>query len=146
MYEIVSSVIIPFIGTILGASFIFLFKKMSDPLLKAFTGFAAGVMVAASFWSLILPAFESTADKGLYSFVPVSIGLWLGFLFLMLLDKIIPHMHNGNEEEGLKCNLKKLLGQNVISKKLRTDFRTLEKLKGQNVITKNIFILKVLKN
>ena len=107
MYEIVFSVIIPFIGTILGASFIFLFKKMSDPLLKAFTGFAAGVMVAASFWSLIVPAFESTADKGIYSFIPVSIGLWLGFLFLMFLDKIIPHMHNGNEEEGLKCNLKK---------------------------------------
>ena len=108
MYEIVFSIIIPFVGTILGSAFIFLFKKMSDSLLKAFTGFAAGVMVAASIWSLIIPSFEASNDLGKLSFLPVLIGIWLGFLFLMLLDKVIPHTHNGgNENEGPKANLKK---------------------------------------
>lgn len=106
MEEIIFSIVIPFIGTILGAAFIFLFKKMNDSLLKAFTGFAAGVMVAASIWSLIIPSFEASSDLDKLSFLPVLIGLWLGFLFLMLLDKIIPHMHN-DEVEGPHVDLKK---------------------------------------
>ena len=111
MYEIIFSIIIPFIGTILGASFIFLFKKMNDTVLKGFTGFAAGVMVAASIWSLIIPAFEVTNKLGNLSFVPILVGLWVGFLFFMLLDKLIPHLHNGSEEvEGPKVkNLKRSL-------------------------------------
>lgn len=108
MEEIIFSIIIPFIGTILGSAFIFLFKKMNDKILKAFTGFAAGVMVAASVWSLIIPSFEASADLGKLSFLPVLIGLWLGFLFLMLLDKVIPHTHSGSDEcEGPKVDLKK---------------------------------------
>ena len=105
--EIIFSILIPFVGTILGAACIYLIKKMNDKLLQAFSGFASGVMVAASIFSLIIPSLE-TANKGKLSFIPVIIGLWLGFLFLMLLDKIIPHMHtNSDDPEGLKANLKK---------------------------------------
>lgn len=108
MFEIIFSLIIPFVGTILGASFIFFFKKMNNMLLKGFTGFAAGVMVAASIWSLILPAFEQTSSLGKLSFLPIFIGIWVGFLFFLVLDRIIPHLHNGSEEsEGLKCDLNK---------------------------------------
>ena len=107
MPEIIFSIIIPFIGTILGAAFIFLFKKINGSMLKAFTGFAAGVMVAASIWSLIIPSFEASSDLDKLSFIPVLIGLWLGFGFLMLLDKVIPHMHNDEDVEGPKVNLKK---------------------------------------
>lgn len=109
MENIIFSIIIPFIGTILGASCVFFLKgKMSHNLQKAFSGFAAGVMIAAAFWSLIIPAFEVSSHLEILSFLPVVIGLWLGFLFLMLLDKIIPHMHiDSGEVEGISCNLKK---------------------------------------
>ena len=108
-FEIVFSVIIPFIGTILGSALIFVFKKLSDGVLRAFSGFAAGVMVAASIFSLIIPSLEVVGDTmGKLSFVPVVVGLALGFAFLMLLDKIIPHQHSNSEEvEGPKVNLKK---------------------------------------
>ena len=109
MLEIVFSVIIPFIGTVLGASCVFFIKKqLNNNILKAFSGFAAGVMFAAAIFSLILPSFEYSANLGKLSFIPIIIGLWVGFLFLMLLDKIIPHMHiESGEAEGLKSNLKK---------------------------------------
>lgn len=106
--EIIFSILIPFVGTVLGAALIFLIKKMNNSLLRAFSGFAAGVMVAASIWSLIIPSFEASEKMGKLSFVPVIIGLWLGFGFLMLLDKVIPHQHaNSDETEGPKANLKK---------------------------------------
>lgn len=106
--EIIFSVIIPFVGTILGSGLIFLIKKMNDTLLRSFSGFAAGVMVSASIWSLIIPSLEASSDMGSLAFLPALIGLWLGFAFLMLLDKIIPHMHtNSDEIEGPKVNLKK---------------------------------------
>lgn len=107
--EIIFSIIIPFIGTILGAACVFFVKgKLKPSVQKAFSGFAAGVMIAASIWSLILPSFETASNMGNLSFIPVVIGLWVGFLFLMLLDKVIPHVHiDKNEEEGPKCNLKK---------------------------------------
>ena len=107
--EIIFSIIIPFIGTILGSACVFLMKgPMSQNLQKGFSGFAAGVMFAAAIWSLILPSFDASTNMGKLSFIPVVVGLWLGFLFLMLLDKVIPHMHsNQDEPEGLKCNLKK---------------------------------------
>lgn len=106
--EIIFSIFIPFIGTILGAALIYLIKKMSDSLLRCFSGFAAGVMIAASIFSLIIPALESSSDLGSLSFIPVIIGLWLGFGFLMLLDKVVPHIHtNSDEVEGPHVNLKK---------------------------------------
>lgn len=102
-------IIIPLIGTILGAACVFLIKdKMPKGVEKAFTGFAAGVMVAAAIFGLIIPAHEASFDMGKFSFVPVVVGFSLGFLFLMLLDKIIPHLHRGSEKgEGPKSNLSK---------------------------------------
>lgn len=116
--ENVISLILPFIGTVIGSAFVFLFKnKMSEKVEKIFSGFAAGVMVAATIWSLLLPAFDSAVEidffnKGnwisKFAFLPVMIGLVLGFLFLMLLDRIVPHLHiNENSPEGLKSNFKK---------------------------------------
>lgn len=109
MFEIVFSILIPFVGTILGASTVFILKKnLKNSVLRAFSGFAAGVMIAASIWSLILPSFEFSSDMGNLSFIPVVVGLWLGFGFLLLLDRVIPHTHiDSNESEGPKCNLKK---------------------------------------
>lgn len=118
MFENITSLILPFIGTVIGSAFVFFFKKkMSSRMSKIFSGFAAGVMVAATFFSLILPAFDATkeieffssgAKFELLSFIPVIIGLWLGFAFLMLLDKIIPHLHiNEDKPEGLKSKFKK---------------------------------------
>ena len=109
MFEIVFSIIIPFVGTVLGAGCVFVMrKKMENSVQRAFSGFAAGVMIAAAIWSLILPSFETAEHLGKLSFIPVIVGLWLGFAFLMLLDKIIPHMHvDSDEAEGVKCNLKK---------------------------------------
>lgn len=108
MNEIIFSVLIPFIGTILGSSCVFFVKdKLSNTLQRAFSGFASGVMIAASIWSLILPSFEM-ANNEKYAFLPVIIGIWLGFIFLMLLDKIIPHIHiDSNHKEGISCNWKK---------------------------------------
>lgn len=108
-FEIIFSIVIPFIGTILGSALIFIFKKLNDSILRAFSGFAAGVMVAASIFSLIIPSLEVVGDKmGKLSFIPVVVGLVLGFGFLMLLDKVIPHQHTNSEEtEGPKANLKK---------------------------------------
>jgi len=108
-YEIVFSILIPFVGTVLGSSCVFFMKgSMKINTQKAFSGFAAGVMIAAAVWSLILPSFEISSEMGLLSFVPVIIGLWAGFIFLMLLDKVIPHIHiDSDEVEGPKSNLKK---------------------------------------
>lgn len=108
-YEIIFSIIIPFIGTILGASCVFFMKgPMKSSVQKAFSGFAAGVMISAAIWSLILPSFDAASSMGKLSFIPVIVGLWLGFLFLMILDKVIPHVHiDKDETEGPKCNLKK---------------------------------------
>ena len=108
-FEIVFSILIPFVGTILGSALIFLIKQINNKVLRAFSGFAAGVMVAASIFSLIIPSLEIVGeDMGKLSFVPVVVGLALGFAFLMLLDKVIPHQHtNSDETEGPKVNLKK---------------------------------------
>lgn len=109
MFDIIFSILIPFLGTVLGSGLVFFIKgKMSTNVQKAFSGFAAGVMIAASFWSLILPSFDSASNMGKLSFIPVIVGLWLGFMFLMLLDKVIPHMHiDSGDVEGPSCNLKK---------------------------------------
>lgn len=102
-------IFIPFLGTALGAACVFLIKNsLGEKIQKALMGFAAGVMVAASIWSLLIPSIEQAADMGNLSFVPAVVGFWLGILFLLFLDKIIPHLHqNCTQAEGLKSNLQK---------------------------------------
>ncbi len=101
-------IIIPFIGTSLGAASVFLFKSgMNEKMQRALTGFASGVMVAASFFSLIIPALEQAENMGKLRFIPVSVGFAIGMLFLLLLDVIIPHMHLNSSEEGPQSGLKR---------------------------------------
>jgi ZIP family zinc transporter len=101
-------IIIPFLGTALGAASVFFFKNtIGEKPQRAMTGFASGVMVAASFFSLILPALDQTTDMGKLGFVPVGIGFGIGMLFLLVLDMITPHMHFNHDEEGPKSGLKR---------------------------------------
>ncbi len=107
--EILMGLLIPFSGTALGSACVFFMKKeMSKALQRALTGFASGVMVAASIWSLIIPAMEQSESKGNLSFLPACIGFWIGVLFLLLLDSVIPHLHmNAEKAEGPRASLKK---------------------------------------
>ena len=100
---------IPFLGTSLGSACVFLMKsKMGRQLERSLMGFASGVMVAASIWSLLIPAMEQSAHMGSWAFVPSVIGFWLGILFLLLLDRIIPHLHmNAEKAEGPKSRAAK---------------------------------------
>ena len=102
-------ILIPFLGTSLGAGCVFFLKKsLSDGIQRALTGFAAGVMVAASIWSLLIPAMEQAADLGRLAFFPAAVGFWLGILFLLLLDHLIPHLHqNSLQAEGPKSQLQR---------------------------------------
>ena len=99
--------LIPFLGTALGSACVFFMNKsLSNMVQRSLAGFAAGVMVAASIWSLLIPALEQAEGMGRLSFVPAFIGFWVGVLFLLLLDHLIPHLHVGSEEsEGPKSNL-----------------------------------------
>ena len=107
--EIFYGIAIPFLGTALGAACVFFMKKaLSDRVQRALTGFAAGVMVAASVWSLLIPAMEQSAGMGKWAFVPAAVGFWIGILFLLLLDNIIPHLHqNSTQAEGPKSQLER---------------------------------------
>lgn len=107
--DIFNGVMIPFYGTVLGAACIFFMKKTgSENIAKMLTGFAAGVMVAASIWSLLIPAMEQSSDMGRLSFVPAVIGFALGIGFLLVLDNAVPHIHSGTEQdEGPKAMLSK---------------------------------------
>ena len=99
---------IPFIGTSLGAAMVFFLRKqISGGLQKTLTGFAAGVMVAASFWSLLQPALDSSEEMGKLSFIPAAVGFIIGIGFLLLLDVITPHMHMDKQIEGPKSGLKR---------------------------------------
>ena len=100
-------IMIPFLGTALGSACVFFMKKsLGDLVQRALAGFAAGVMVAASMWSLLIPAIEQSEDMGKLSFLPAFIGFWSGVLFLLLLDHVIPHLHVGsNQAEGPKSRL-----------------------------------------
>lgn len=102
-------ILIPFLGTSVGAACVFFLKKsMSNGIQRALTGFAAGVMVAASVWSLLIPAIEQSAVLGQWSFVPAAVGFWIGVLFLLLLDHVIPHLHRNSEKaEGPRSRLQK---------------------------------------
>ncbi len=101
--EAVYGIAIPFIGTSLGSACVFFMKKtLSGRVQRSLTGFAAGVMVAASIWSLLIPAMEQSESLGRWSFFPAAAGFWAGILFLLLLDRLIPHLHMGSESaEGL---------------------------------------------
>ena len=107
--EILAAVLLPFLGTVIGSAFVFFLKgKMNRTLQRCLTGFAAGVMVAASVWSLIIPAMEQSEHMGKLSFFPAFVGVWAGFGFLLLLDRIIPHLHVGSEQpEGAPSPLGK---------------------------------------
>ena len=102
-------ILIPFLGTSLGAGCVFFLKNsLRDGIQRALTGFAAGVMVAASVWSLLIPAMEQAADLGGLAFFPAAVGFWLGILFLLLLDHLIPHLHqNSLQAEGPKSQLQR---------------------------------------
>ena len=106
---IFQGLMIPFIGTTLGAACVFLMKEqMSEGLQRALTGFAAGVMVAASVWSLLIPAMEQSAHLGRLAFLPAVDGFWGGTAFMLLLDELIPHLHlDEDQPEGLKSHLAK---------------------------------------
>lgn len=103
------ALMIPFLGTSLGASCVFFLKDRLNPLVqKALLGFASGVMVAASVWSLLIPAMEMSEELGKLSFLPAAVGFSLGILFLLVMDRIIPHLHlNEEKPEGLPSKLKK---------------------------------------
>ena len=104
---VLAGLLIPFIGTAAGSACVFFLRnEIKVSVQKALSGFAAGVMVAASIWSLIVPAIEQSADKGRFAFAPAFAGFWMGILFLLLLDHVIPHLHAlTNESEGPKSNL-----------------------------------------
>lgn len=105
--EILQGIIIPFIGTLSGAACVYFLKnELSTFLQRSLSGFAAGVMIAASVWSLIIPAIDQSEWMGKLSFIPAFIGFWLGILFLLFLDHAIPHIHAAtNEAEGPKVKL-----------------------------------------
>ena len=107
--EIYIGILIPFIGTALGSACVLFMKGSMNPKVqRSLAGFAAGVMVAASVWSLIIPALEKSEHMGKLSFIPAVVGFWLGILFLLILDHVIPHLHiNSNAPEGPKSSLKK---------------------------------------
>lgn len=102
-------ILIPFLGTSLGAACVFFMKHdMSERLSRILTGFAAGVMVAASIWSLLIPAMDQSEEMGKFAFVPAVAGFWGGILFLLLLDHIIPHLHRYSvSAEGPKSRLQR---------------------------------------
>lgn len=108
-YEIIQGLALPFIGTALGSACVFVMRKGMNPLLRrALTGFAAGVMVAASIWSLLIPAMNQSDHLGKLAFLPAAIGFLLGIAFLLVLDRIIPHLHmNSAVCEGPRCHMKK---------------------------------------
>lgn len=107
--EIFLGIMIPFIGTTAGAACVFFLKNQLKPLVqKALLGFASGVMVAASVWSLLIPAMNQSEHLGKFAFMPAAVGFLLGILFLLLMDKLTPHLHLGcTQAEGPHCKFKK---------------------------------------
>ena len=109
--SIAIGLLIPLLGTMLGSAFVFFMKKdMSPRLQKSLLGFASGVMVAASVWSLLIPAMEMESEKGTWSVFPAAVGFLLGMGFLLLIDEITPHLHIGTDKpEGMKSHLSKTM-------------------------------------
>ena len=104
---LIIGLLIPLLGTMLGASFVFVMKReMPNRLQKALLGFASGVMVAASVWSLLIPAIEAEVDKGAWAVMPAAVGFLLGILFLLGIDELTPHLHIGADSpEGPRSKL-----------------------------------------
>ena len=107
LMNVFEGILIPFVGTTLGAACVFFMRKtLNTSVQRALTGFAAGVMVAASIWSLLIPAIKQSEKMGDLSFVPAVAGFWIGILFLLALDHLIPHLHVGSDQaEGPKSRL-----------------------------------------
>ena len=101
--------LVPLLGTSLGAACVFFLKKgLGDRVQRGLTGFASGVMVAASIWSLLIPAMEQSAGAGVWAFLPAVIGFWAGILFLLGLDHLIPHLHQRSQQaEGPRTRLER---------------------------------------
>lgn len=108
-FELWQGLLLPLAGTALGAACVFFMRNAPKPSVnRALSGFAAGVMVAASIWSLLLPAMEQAEDMGRWAFIPAAAGFLLGILFLLALDRLVPHLHRGsNEAEGIKSSLRR---------------------------------------
>ena len=106
---LIIGLLIPLLGTMLGSGFVFIMRdEMSPRLQKTLLGFASGVMVAASVWSLLIPAMEMQADSGKWSVMPAAVGFLLGMGFLLLIDELTPHLHIGTDKpEGLRSKLSK---------------------------------------
>ena len=104
-----TGVMIPFIGTTLGAACVFFMKNEMKPLVqKGLLGFASGVMIAASVWSLLIPSMEMSEEMGRFAFVPAAAGFLLGIAFLLLMDRLVPHLHlDSDSPEGVRSGLKK---------------------------------------
>lgn len=109
LFHIIFGILIPFLGTTIGAGSVFFVKNEIKPVIqKLLLGFASGIMVAASVWSLLIPAMEMCEPAGKLAFVPAAVGFSIGMVFLWGLDKLIPHLHMGSDTpEGPKSNLKK---------------------------------------
>ena len=106
--QVFLGVLIPFLGTCLGSACVFFMRdEMNEKLKKGLSAFAAGIMVSASFFSLILPALEESSSMGKLAFIPCVIGFLIGMLCLLGLDILIPHIHNDKSEEGMKSGLKR---------------------------------------
>ena len=107
--EVTKEILLPFAGTVLGAACVFVMRDtLHTKVQRILTGFAAGVMVAASIWSLLVPAMEQAEAMGQWAFLPAVVGFWLGILFLLALDRTIPHLHQGSSQpEGPHTRLKR---------------------------------------
>ena len=107
--ELWIGILLPFLGTALGAGCVFFLRREIKPLVqKGLLGFASGVMVAASVWSLLIPAMDMSETMGKFAFIPAAAGFLLGILFLLGMDRLVPHLHLGEDKpEGKKSSLKK---------------------------------------
>lgn len=107
--QLLIGLLIPFLGTTLGSALVFLMKdKLNKKVEKLILGFASGVMIAASIWSLLVPSINMAEEQGITAWAPAASGFLLGIVFLLLLDSLIPHLHLGSEKpEGVKSKLKK---------------------------------------
>ena len=107
--NVIIGILLPFVGTTLGSACVFLMRKnINKKIEKLLLGFASGVMIAASIWSLLIPSIDMAKESNIIPYIPASVGFILGMLFLLLLDKLVPHIHlESTEPEGIKTSLKK---------------------------------------